>query len=60
MNLYLINVHGFVEVRVCVRAAKHPRHHLPAWIRSFDLFGHRRVAIFSWGVRHRFVLGVCS
>jgi hypothetical protein len=25
-------------------------HHLPPWIRSFDLIRHRRVAIFSWGV----------
>jgi len=52
MDLYLINVPGFAEVRVCVRAAKHHthQHHLPPWIRSFDLFRHRRVAIFSWGV----------
>jgi len=24
-------------------------HHLPPWIRSFDLFWHRRVAIVYWG-----------
>jgi len=35
-------------------------HHLPSWIRSFDLFRHRRVAIFSWGVHDPFVLWVCS
>ena len=35
-------------------------HHLPPWIRSFDLFRHRHVAIFSWGVHDLFVLGVCS
>ena len=23
--------------------------HLPPWIRSFDLFRHRRIAIVSWG-----------
>jgi len=38
----------------------HYHHHLPPWIRSFDLFRHRRVAIVSWGVHDLFVLGVCS
>jgi hypothetical protein len=28
----------------------HHRPHLPPWIRSIDLFLHRRVAIVSWGV----------
>ena len=35
-------------------------HHLPPWVRSIDLFRHRRVAIVSWGVRDRFFLEVCS
>ena len=35
-------------------------HHLPPWIRSFDLFRHRRVAIFSWGVHDLFSPEVCS
>ena len=34
--------------------------HLPPWIRSFDLFRHRRVAIFSWGVHDLFSPEVCS
>jgi hypothetical protein len=34
--------------RFCVDNQLH-HHHLPPWIRSFDLFRHRRVAIFSWG-----------
>ena len=34
-------------------------HHHP-WIRSFDLFRHRRIAIVSWGVHDLFLLGVCS
>jgi len=38
----------------------HHYHHLPPWIRSFDLFRHRRIAIVSWGVHDfyssRFVL----
>jgi len=25
-------------------------HHLPPWVRPFDLFRHRRIAIVSWGV----------
>jgi len=35
-------------------------HHLPPWIRSFDLFRHLRVAILSWGVHGLIFLGVCS
>jgi hypothetical protein len=35
-------------------------HHLPPWIRSFDLFRHRRVAIVSWGVHDLLSLEVCS
>ena len=35
-------------------------HHLPPWIRSFDLFRHRRIAIVSWGVHDLFFLEVCS
>ena len=27
----------------------HHLHHLPPWIRSFDLFRHRRIDIVSWG-----------
>ena len=34
--------------------------HLPPWIRSFDLFRHRRIAIVSWGVHGLFFLEVCS
>jgi len=39
---------------------RHHHHHLPPWIRSFDLFRHRRIAIFSWGVHGLFFLEVCS
>jgi hypothetical protein len=35
-------------------------YNLPPWIRSFDLFRHRRVAIFSWDVHDLFSLEVCS
>ena len=37
-------------------------HHLllPPWIRSFDLFRHRRTAFVSWGVHDPFFFGVCS
>ena len=35
-------------------------YHLPPWIRSFDLFRHRRIAIVSWGVHGLFFLEVCS
>jgi len=35
-------------------------YHLPPWIRLFDLFQHRHIATFSWGVHNLFVLGVCS
>ena len=35
--------------------ATFPHHyHLPPWIRSFDLFQHRRIAIVSWGVLYSF------
>ena len=34
-------------------------HHFPPWIRSLDLFRHRRVAIVSWGVHDFFFLWVC-
>jgi len=34
--------------------------HLPPWIRSLELFRHRRVAIVSWGVHDLFFLEVCS
>jgi len=37
----------------------HDHHHYPPWIRSFDLFRHRRIAIVSWGVRSLFFLEVC-
>jgi len=42
------------------RSNHHHHHHLPPWIRSFDLFRHRRVAIFSWGVHDLFSPEVCS
>ena len=35
------------------------RHRLPPWIRSLELFCHRRVAIVSWGVHDFFFLWVC-
>ena len=35
-------------------------HHLPPWIRSFDLYRLRRIAIVSWGVHDLFFLEVCS
>ena len=35
-------------------------HHPPPWIRSFELFRHRRVAIVSLGVHDLFFLEVCS
>ena len=38
----------------------HHHHHLSQWIRSFELFRHRRVAIFSWGVHDLFSPEVCS
>ena len=38
----------------------HYHRHLPPWIRSFDLFRHRRVAIVSWGVCDSHFHGVCS
>jgi hypothetical protein len=38
----------------------HHHHHLSPWIRSFDLFRHRRIAIVSWGVHDLFFLEVCS
>ena len=34
--------------------------HRPPWIRSFDLFWHRRIAIVSCGVHDLFFLEVCS
>jgi hypothetical protein len=37
----------------------HHHYHLPPWIRSFELFRHLRVAIFSWGVHEFFSLEVC-
>jgi hypothetical protein len=36
------------------------RHHLPPWIKSFDLFWHRRVAIVSWGAHDLFFREVGS
>jgi len=36
----------------------HHHHHFPPWIRSCDLFRHRRVAMVSWGVRDPFFPGV--
>jgi hypothetical protein len=35
-------------------------HYRPSWVRPFDLFLHRHVAIFSWGVHDLFSLEVCS
>ena len=42
------------------RHTQEDHHHLPPWIRSFDLFRHRRIAIVSWGVHGLFFLEVCS
>jgi len=38
----------------------HHYHHFPPWIRSFDLFRHRRITIVSWGVHDLVFLEVCS
>ena len=38
----------------------HHHHHFPPWIRLLDLFRHRCIAIFSWGVHDLFSLEVCS
>ena len=47
--------------RLAVKVKIHyHRHHLPLWIRSFDLFRYRRIAIVSWGVHDLFFLEVCS
>ena len=35
-------------------------HHPPPWIRSFDPFRHRSIAVVSWGVHVLFFLEVCS
>ena len=43
-----------------IRQTKLHQHHLPPWIRSFDLLRHRRVAIVSWGVHDLSFLEVCS
>jgi len=40
--------------------SKSLHHHLPPWIRSTDLFRHRRVAIVSYGVHDFFFHEVCS
>jgi len=42
-NLWMSSIYGDIY-----RHCHH--HHLPPWIRTFDLFRHRRVTIFSWGV----------
>ena len=47
------SVNYFVTIIVII-------HHLPQWIRSFELFQHRRIAIVSWGVLGLFFLEVCS
>ena len=38
---------------------KDHHHHLPARIRSFDLFWHRRIVV-SWGIHGLFFFEVCS
>jgi len=38
----------------------HHHHHHHPWIRSFDLFRHRRIVIVSWGVHGLFFLEVYS
>jgi hypothetical protein len=41
---------------LCNKQTFYHHHHLPPWIRSLDLFRHRRVAIVSWGVHGLFFL----
>ena len=51
----------FVGIYSKVTGVPRPHHnHLPPWIRSFDLFRHRRIAIVSWGVHDLFFLEVFS
>ena len=53
---------GTLPVKVCVflrTSLIHHHHHLPPWIRSFDLLQHRRIAIISCGVRDPFFCRVC-
>ena len=42
------------ELFICGDIYHHHHHHLPPWIRSFDLFRHRRFAMFSWVVHYLF------
>ena len=49
----------FLVLRKTDRDHHHHHHHHP-WIRSFDVFRHRRIAIVSWGVHDFFFLEVCS
>ena len=49
-----------VSDHVVLELHHHHHHHLSSWIRSFELFRHRRVAIVSWGVRDPFFPGVCK
>jgi hypothetical protein len=48
----------YSRILLCIVINYHP--HLPPWIRSLDLFRHRRVAIDSWGVHDLFFLEVIN
>ena len=45
---------------LCLPSYDRKLHHHHPWIRSFDLFRHRRIAIVSWGVHDLFFRDVCS
>ena len=51
---------SFFRKKASNGAVSHHYHHhhllLPLWIRSLDLFRHRRVTIVSWGVHYLFFL----
>ena len=51
---------GLMMIVICWNILPYHHHHLPSWIRSFDLFRHRRIAIVSWGVHDLLFLEVCS
>ena len=61
MKTYL-NLRYLAEYSLGEKQKHHHHHHhlLPPWIRSFDLFRHRRIAIVSWDVHDLFFLEICS
>jgi hypothetical protein len=58
-NVYYINK-LYKKNHIVNKSNINYHYHLPPWIRSFDLFWHQHVAIFSWGVYDLFSLYVCS